>query len=107
MRQGEPSQTVAERVQKALEFSKARFEGTGILKNAEADGSFLDKNALLEPDASKILQLAAEKFNLSARGYHRTIRVARTIADLAQSETIHRYHIQEALAYRNPFRKVN
>ena len=107
LRPGESSIKVLERVQRALDFAKKRFEGTSITKNADADGTFLEQHALLEPDAVKVLQLAAEKFKLSARGYHRTIRVARTIADLALSETIHRIHVQEALAYRNPFRRIH
>ncbi len=101
----ESSQTVSERVKKALEFSKKRFEGTSILRNAEADGVFLEKHALIEQDSLRFLQSAAEKMHLSARGYHRTIRVARTIADLAQSETIQLLHIKEALFYKNPLKK--
>ena len=99
--------TASGKTKLALDFAKKRFEGTSITKNADADGTFLEQHALLEPDAVKVLQLAAEKFKLSARGYHRTIRVARTIADLALSETIHRIHVQEALAYRNPFRRIH
>lgn len=102
---GESSQTVATRVKKALEFAKERYKGTNILRNAEADGMFLEKYAYLEDDAIRFLQLAAEKLHLSARGYHRTIRVARTIADLAQSEIVKSMHVKEALFYKNPLKK--
>lgn len=102
---GETSKTVAERVKKALDFSKERFRNSNILRNAEADGLFLEKYAKMENDALQFLQTAAEKLNLSARGYHRSIRVARTIADLAQSETIQNIHIKEALFYKNPLKK--
>lgn len=103
----ESSADVAERVKKAIEFSRKRFEGSPILRNAEADGTFLEKHALIEKEALNFLQLAAEKLRLSARGYHRAIRVARTIADLAQSDTIKGMHIKEALFYKNPLKPNN
>ncbi|MBO7245051.1 MAG: YifB family Mg chelatase-like AAA ATPase [Alphaproteobacteria bacterium] len=102
---GENSATVANRVKKALEFAKERFKETPILRNAEADGSFLEKYACIEDEALKFLQSAAQKLHLSARGYHRTIRVARTIADLSQSDSIKSLHVKEALFYKNPLKK--
>ncbi|MBQ3034994.1 MAG: hypothetical protein IJD25_02960, partial [Alphaproteobacteria bacterium] len=99
------SQTVAARVKKAIEFAQERYKNTSILRNAEADGIFLEKHAKLEEEALHFLQAAAEKLHLSARGYHRTIRVARTIADLEQSEIIQTEHIKEALFYKNPLKK--
>ena len=57
-------------------------------------------------DAKKALQLAAEKMRLSARGYHRVIRVARTIADLALEESISTHHIGEALSFKNPLKSA-
>ena len=53
----------------------------------------------------ELLQQAAEKLMLSARGYHRIIRVARTIADMAESENISKIHISEALSFRNPLQR--
>ena len=102
---GDSSQTVAARVKKAIEFAQERYKNTSILRNAEADGIFLEKHAKLEEEALHFLQAAAEKLHLSARGYHRTIRVARTIADLEQSEIIQTEHIKEALFYKNPLKK--
>lgn len=102
---GESSKSVAKRVQQAILFAKKRFEGTGILRNAEADGSFLENNIHLDTDARHLLQTAAEKMRLSARGYHRIIRVSRTIADLELADNITKTHINEALSYRNPLRK--
>jgi magnesium chelatase family protein len=69
--------------------------------NAQADSEMLERIAPLESDAEKLLQTAAEKMKLSARGYFRVRRLARTIADLGGGETqIRRPHIAEALSYR-------
>ena len=71
-----------------------------IRTNAEADGSLLEEIAAPEPEGRKLLHDAAERMRLSARGYHRALRVARTLADLDNSDTVRRLHIAEAVSYR-------
>ncbi len=100
----ENSGMVALRVDAAREIQRARFERLqapdNIFTNADADGDLLMRIAPLKAEAQKLLTDAAERMKLSARGYHRVLRVARTIADLAGSETIESPHIAEALGYR-------
>lgn len=100
---GEASEVIRARVLRAIEFGCHRFKGLPIAKNAEADGQLLESIACLSEPAKALLIQAAEKMMLSARGYHRMIRVARTIADLEQSDCIEKIHVSEALSYR----KVN
>ena len=68
--------------------------------NSEADGALLEEIATPEASGLKLLREAADAMNLSARGYHRVLRVARTLADLDQRDEIARIHIAEALSYR-------
>ena len=68
--------------------------------NSEADGTLLEEIATPNPEGQALLNEAAEKMRLTARGYHRILRVARTLADLESKEGIGRVHIAEALAYR-------
>ena len=96
----EGSAEVAARVAAARAIQRARYAGTGVRTNAEADGDVLERVAPLDEPARALLAQAAASLRLSARGFHRVIRVARTIADLGGVETIARVHVAEALSYR-------
>ena len=96
----EGSAEIAARVAAARARQGERYAAAGIRTNAEAEGEVLAEGARLEPAAQALLAEAAEKMRLSARGYTRALRVARTIADLAGSPTTARPHIAEALSYR-------
>jgi magnesium chelatase family protein len=96
----EGSAEVGARVASARAIQMDRYRKAGIRTNAEADGELLDQVATPEPEGRKLLAQAVEKFKLSARGYHRVLRVARTLADFEGGETVKRLHIAEALSYR-------
>ena len=97
----EGSTEVAARVATARALQTQRYAGhNGVRSNADADGAVLDAVAALNPEARDLLSRAAERFGLSARGYQRVRRVARTIADLAGAPDIGRTHVAEALSYR-------
>jgi magnesium chelatase family protein len=96
----EGSAEVAARVHAARAIQTARYHPHGIRTNAEADGDLLDSVATPDEPGRRLLAQAAEAMRLSARGFHRVLRVARTIADLAGSEGVGRVHVAEALSYR-------
>jgi magnesium chelatase family protein len=96
----EGSAEVAERVRRARAVQTARFNCHGPRTNAEADGELLDEVATPDEPGRKLLADAAAAMRLSARGFHRVLRVARTIADLAGAEQVGRIHVAEALSYR-------
>lgn len=96
----EGSAEVAARVHAARAIQRRRLGGTGMRTNAELDGDALAAHAGPDEEGQKLLAQAAEAMRLSARGYTRILRVARTIADLAGAENIGRIHIAEALSYR-------
>jgi magnesium chelatase family protein len=100
----EGSTAVARRVAAARARQAARYAALPaqrrIRTNAEADGVLLDEIASPEAGGRALLLRAAERLRLSARGYHRVLRVARTLADLDGSSTVGRRHVAEALSYR-------
>jgi magnesium chelatase family protein len=100
----EGSAAVALRVAAARERQARRYAALAAeprpRTNAEADGAVLAEVASPDADGRRLLVDATERLRLSARGYHRVLRVARTLADLDASETVRRLHIAEALSYR-------
>ena len=99
------SETVAARVQEARERQKQRFKDVEDVRvNADMQGKILQDIAVpaRNSEGYTLLKKAIEAFALSARGYHRVLRVARTIADLDNSETINHDHIAEAISLRLP-----
>ncbi|MEM9010084.1 MAG: YifB family Mg chelatase-like AAA ATPase [Pseudomonadota bacterium] len=98
---GECSTHVADRVARARETQRRRFRSTaGINTNADAEGDLLEEVARPTEDGGMLLAQIAEKYRLTARGYHRILRVARTIADLAGAAEVDRGHVAEAASYR-------
>lgn len=95
---GESSAAVRERVLEARARQLAR--GARARVNAQLAGTELKKHAPLNLAGRRLLERSAERLHLSARGFHRIIRVARTIADLAAAEAITTGHLSEALQYR-------
>ncbi|WP_050604104.1 YifB family Mg chelatase-like AAA ATPase [Ruegeria sp. 6PALISEP08] len=98
---GDSSATVAERVDNARAIQANRFRETPHLRqNADAEGKVLEEIATPDAEGKELLLKAADRFGLSARAFHRILRVARTIADLDGSANIHRPHVAEALSFR-------
>lgn len=98
---GDNSATVAARVRGARTLQDARFAGhTGMRVNADMEGRMLEQVASPDDEGRALLTRVAERFGLSARGYHRVLRVARTIADLDGSANVRRPHVAEAVSYR-------
>jgi len=91
---------VAARVEAARNIQRARYEQAGLRSNAEAEGQLLDEMATPDTAGAQLLAQAADSMRLTARGYHRVLRVARTIADLDASDGVRRPHIAEALSFR-------
>lgn len=97
---GEESKHFKQLVERARAVQANRFKTSKISKNAEMSAKELVLHVKLDKEAEKTLNLAAERLNFSPRVYHRMIKVARTIADLAGSEIIQTPHILEAIEYR-------
>lgn len=98
--QNEGSLTIRKRVQKARDIQTKRFKKKKIASNSEMGNKEIKEFCILDDNCVKFLQLAVVKMNLSARSYNRTIKLARTIADLEGLNKINSIHIAEALQYR-------
>ncbi len=98
---GETSATVRERVEKAREIQRKRFEGEGFCTNSQMGARDIARHCALDPDGERLLQKAFDKMGLTARGATRILKVARTVADLGGSAGILPAHLAEAIRYRS------
>lgn len=97
---GEPSEKIRDRVQMARETQQQRFQNQKHVANAEMTSEEIKKFCVVTASAAEALKIAINTYHLSARGYHRTLKLARTIADLSNSAIIELSHLAEALHYR-------
>lgn len=103
--QGESSAQIKKRVNKARQIQRERFKGTDVRCNAKMTPRMTKEYCVLSNEADELLKLSFESLGLSARAYDKILRIARTIADLEESENIETQHIAEALQYRSLDRK--
>ncbi len=99
-RAGEPSAAVRGRVEAARALQAARFAGTPLATNADMGPGELQEHAALDGAGEGLMRAAVKQLHLSARAYHRILKLARTIADLAGAERVAAAHVAEALQYR-------
>jgi magnesium chelatase family protein len=100
-RRGESSAVVQQRVEAARERQRHRYKALPHIRaNSDLGASEIDQFCKLDSSAENLLRAAMRKMNLSARAYHRVLKVSRTIADLAESDTIRTEHVAEAVQYR-------
>jgi len=104
--EGEPSAVIRERVMRAREIQRRRFAGRGIFCNAQMGPREIREFCQLDETAESLLKAAIDKFGLSARAFHRVLKVARTIADLEGSEEVKAAHVAEAVQYRSLDRRL-
>jgi len=97
----ESSNEMKLRVEKAREIQLERYKKTKYLFNAQLNGVAIKKYCSLTPASQKLMNLAFDRMKLSARGYSRILKVARTIADLEGNDSIAENHLAEALQYKN------
>ena len=100
-RKGEESKIIRERVLNARKLQSVRFKEDIIHYNAQMEPKHLEKYCALDTTSEQLIKVAMEKLNLSARAYNRILKVARTIADINESESINSTHIAEAIQYRS------
>lgn len=98
---GESSESMRERVFKARRRQEARFVGTDIVTNANMSSKDIDRYIDLNEGAKEFIKQAANSLKLSPRVVHRSLKLARTIADMEDVDTIDTKHLAEALQYRN------
>lgn len=101
----ESSKEIKNRVNNARMIQLERYKGSGVLFNSHLRPKDIEKFCVLGKEENQLMKQAFNSLNLSARAYHRILKVARTIADLDQSERINNYHLGEAIQYRNLDRK--
>lgn len=99
--EGETSQEIKKRVERAHEIQRERFKTDGIFYNAQMRTKMIRKYCLLEEEAKELLRLAIQELGFSARAYDKILKVSRTVADLDGSEYILAQHISEAIQYRS------
>lgn len=97
---GEKSAVIRSRVSQARELQQQRLANTGSLTNSDMTTAMIRQHCLLEESARSLLKTAMKQLYLSARGFHRILKVARTIADLDNSQIIRTNHVAEAIQYR-------
>ena len=97
---GEPSREIKRRVDQARKVQLDRFKGIKIYCNAQMTNRHIKKYCQIDETSQKLLEVAIDKFGLSARAYTRILKVARTIADLEGQENIQPAHLSEAIQYR-------
>jgi len=97
---GEPSREIKRRVDQARNVQLSRFKGIKIYCNAQMTNRHIKKYCQIDEASQKLLEVAIDKFGLSARAYTRILKVARTIADLEGQENIQPAHLSEAIQYR-------
>ncbi len=97
---GEPSEAVRARVERARAVQAERFAQAGIMTNADMGPKEVQRFARLDPAGEQLMRTAVRQLALSARGYHRVLKLSRTIADLACCEQVQTSYVAEALQYR-------
>jgi len=99
-RLGEPSEQIRTRVETARAVQRARFRGTKLACNADMGPAEVREHCVVDGAGKSLLRAAMQQLQMSARAYHRILKLARTIADLAWNQHIEAPHVAEAIQYR-------
>ena len=99
-RKAESSSEIRRRVEKAVQIQKERYKNTDFRFNGDLPAKALEQYCILSSQGRELLRKAYDQLGISARAYHRILKVARTIADMENSEIIQKEHLQEAIGYR-------